>query len=92
MRIILWFFLQDFKNGAFSLAIQFQIPIAPMSFYDCERKFPYFFAYNYFVGSPGKLRANVHDFIETKGMTQEHIPSLKNIRNNRKYNNLIRFK
>jgi 1-acyl-sn-glycerol-3-phosphate acyltransferase len=49
-----------------------------MSFYDCERKFPYFFAYNYFVGSPGKLRANVHDFIETKGLKQGDIPTLKN--------------
>jgi 1-acyl-sn-glycerol-3-phosphate acyltransferase len=70
--------LQDFKNGAFSLSIQFQIPIAPMSFYDCERKFPYFFAYNYFVGSPGKLRANVHNFIDTKGLKQKDIPALKN--------------
>lgn len=69
--------LQDFKDGAFSLAIQFQIPIVPMSFYDCEDKFPYFFAYNYFVGSPGRLRAQVHDFIETKGMTQDDKPSLK---------------
>ncbi len=69
--------LKEFKNGAFSLAIQFQIPIVPMSFYDCERKFPYFFAYNYFVGSPGKLRANVHSFIETKGLTQEDKPQLK---------------
>ena len=49
-----------------------------MSFYDCERKFPYFFAYNYFVGSPGKLRANVHNFIDTKGLTQVDIPTLKN--------------
>ena len=69
--------LQDFKDGAFSLAIQFQIPIVPMSFYDCEDKFPYFFAYNYFVGGPGKLRAQVHNFIETKGMTQDDKSSLK---------------
>ena len=69
--------LKEFKNGAFSLAIQFQIPIVPMSFYDCERKFPYFFAYNYFVGSPGKLRANVHDFITTKGLKQNDKPVLK---------------
>ena len=48
-----------------------------MSFYDCEDKFPYFFAYNYFVGSPGRLRAQVHDFIETKGMTQDDKFTLK---------------
>ncbi len=69
--------LQDFKDGAFSLAIQFQIPIVPVSFYDCERKFPYFFAYNYFVGSPGKLRAQVHNFIETNGLKQKDLSKLK---------------
>ena len=69
--------LDEFKNGAFSLAIQFQIPIVPMTFLDCEKKFPYFFAYNHFVGSPGKLRANVHNFIETKGLNQEDRQMLK---------------
>ena len=69
--------LDEFKNGAFSLAIQFQIPIVPMTFLDCEKKFPYFFAYNHFVGSPGKLRANVHNFIETKGLTQDDKQVLK---------------
>ena len=69
--------LDKFKNGAFSLAIQFQIPIVPITFLDCEKKFPYFFAYNHFYGSPGKLRANVHEFIETKGLNQENRESLK---------------
>ena len=69
--------LDKFKNGAFSLAIQFQIPIVPITFLDCEKKFPYFFAYNHFYGSPGKLRANVHEFIETKGLNQENREFLK---------------
>ena len=69
--------LDKFKNGAFSLAIQFQIPIIPITFLDCEKKFPYFFAYNHFYGSPGKLRANVHEFIETKGLNQENKEFLK---------------
>ena len=69
--------LDKFKNGAFSLAIQFQIPIVPITFLDCEKKFPYFFAYNHFYGSPGKLRANVHEFIETKGLNQENKEVLK---------------
>ena len=69
--------LDKFKNGAFSLAIQFQIPIVPITFLDCEKKFPYFFAYNHFYGSPGKLRANVHEFIETKGLNQEDREFLK---------------
>ncbi len=69
--------LREFKNGAFNLAIQFQIPIVPLSFYDCERRFPYFFAYNYFVGGPGKLRVKFHDFIETKGLKQINRDDLK---------------
>ena len=69
--------LDQFKNGAFSLAVEFQIPIVPMTFLDCEKKFPYFFAYNHFVGSPGALRANVHNFIETKGFTKKDVPALK---------------
>jgi len=69
--------LDKFKNGAFSLAIQFQIPIVPIAFLDCEKKFPYFFAYNHFYGSPGKLRANVHDFIQTNGLTQDDKEELK---------------
>ena len=69
--------LDKFKNGAFSLAIQFQIPIVPITFLDCEKKFPYFFAYNHFYVSPGKLRANVHEFIETKGLNQENKEFLK---------------
>ena len=69
--------LNPFKKGAFKLAIEHQIPIVPMTFLDCEKKFPYFFAYNHFVGSPGKLRANVHNFIETKGLTQEDKQMLK---------------
>ena len=69
--------LDKFKDGAFSLAIQFQIPIVPITFLDCEKKFPYFFAYNHFYGLPGKLRANVHEFIETKGLNQENREFLK---------------
>ncbi len=69
--------LDQFKNGAFSLAVEFQIPIVPMTFLDCEKKFPYFFAYNHFAGGPGALRANVHKFIETKGLTKKDVPDLK---------------
>ena len=48
-----------------------------MSFYDCERRYPYHFSYNYFVGGPGLLRAKVHNHIETKGLNNENMESLK---------------
>jgi 1-acyl-sn-glycerol-3-phosphate acyltransferase len=56
--------LNEFKNGAFRLAIEYQIPIVPMTFYDCKKRF----SYTFFSGSPGTLRVKIHDFIESKGL------------------------
>lgn len=56
--------LDEFKNGAFILAIEHQIPIVPMTFYDCKKRF----SYTFFSGSPGKMRVKIHKFIETKGL------------------------
>lgn len=55
--------LSEFKNGAFILAIEHQIPIVPMTFYDCKKRF----SYTFFSGSPGKMRVKIHKFIKTKG-------------------------
>lgn len=57
--------LDEFKDGAFRLAIEHQIPIVPMTFADNKKRF----SYTFFSGSPGLLRAKVHSFIETKGKT-----------------------
>jgi 1-acyl-sn-glycerol-3-phosphate acyltransferase len=65
--------LSEFKSGAFRLAIEHQIPIAPMTFYDCKKRF----SYTFFSGSPGKLRVKIHDFIETKGFTLKDRELLK---------------
>lgn len=59
--------LDSFKDGAFRLAIDHQIPITPMTFYDTKKRFPYVFL----KGGPGKMRAKVHSFIPTIGMTQD---------------------
>jgi len=56
--------LTDFKNGAFVLAIEHQIPIVPISFYDCKKRF----SYTFFSGGPGKLRVKIHPPIATKNM------------------------
>ncbi len=56
--------LADFKDGAFSLSIEHQIPIVPMSFYDCKKRF----SFTFFSGSPGTLRVKIHPFVETKGL------------------------
>ncbi|RMB63537.1 1-acyl-sn-glycerol-3-phosphate acyltransferase [Dokdonia sinensis] len=65
--------LDTFKDGAFRLAIDHQIPIVPITFYDNKERFPYFF----FKGSPGKMRARVHNFIQTLGLTQDDKRALR---------------
>lgn len=69
--------LAPFKNGVFRFSIHCQIPIVPMSFYDCERRYPYHFSYNHFVGGPGLLRAKVHKHIDTKGLEEKDMENLK---------------
>lgn len=57
--------LDTFKDGAFRLAIEHQIPIIPISFGDNKTRF----SYTFFSGSPGLMRAKIHQVIETKGKT-----------------------
>ena len=56
--------LDEFKDGAFKLAIAHQIPVVPMTFYDNKKRFPF----KFFAGGPGPLRARVHRFFPTDGM------------------------
>ena len=65
--------LDTFKDGAFRLAIDHQIAIVPMVFYDNKKLFPY----SFYTGGPGKMRAKVFPFIPTQGMTQEHKKELR---------------
>ncbi len=65
--------LSEFKNGAFRLAIEHQIPIVPLTFYDCKKRF----SYTFFSGGPGKLRVKVHDFIPTVRLTLKDYQLLK---------------
>ena len=59
--------LDEFKDGAFRLAIEHQIPIVPMSFIDNKKRF----SFTFFSGKPGRMRVKVHPFITTKGLTLE---------------------
>ena len=65
--------LAPFKNGAFRLAIEHQIPIVPMTFYDVKKRF----SWKFFSGWPGKLRVKIHPFIETKGLTLDDMEATK---------------
>lgn len=65
--------LDNFKDGAFRLAIEHQIPIVPMSFKDNKKRFPF----QFFSGSPGKMRAKIHTPISTKGKTLQDKNTIK---------------
>jgi 1-acyl-sn-glycerol-3-phosphate acyltransferase len=55
--------LDTFKDGAFRLALEHQIPIAPISFGDNKERF----SYTFFSGSPGLMRVKMHAHLSTIG-------------------------
>jgi len=59
--------LDGFKDGAFRLAIEHQIPIVPITFADNKKRL----SYTFFSGSPGLMRVKVHHFIKTEGLKVE---------------------
>ena len=65
--------LDEFKDGAFRIAIEHGLPIVPMVFFDNKKRF----SYTFFSGSPGKMRAKIYPVIETKGKTLEDKNELK---------------
>jgi 1-acyl-sn-glycerol-3-phosphate acyltransferase len=68
--------MQPFKNGAFKLAIDLQIPILPVTFMDnyklLEDK-PYFRG----IMRPGVSRIVVHQPIATTGISEDGLEALK---------------
>ncbi len=67
--------LDEFKDGAFRLAVEYQIPIVPISFPDNKKRF----SWQFFSGSPGRMRAVMDPFIATEGYdltAKEDITSL----------------
>ncbi|MEZ4796914.1 MAG: lysophospholipid acyltransferase family protein [Flavobacteriaceae bacterium] len=64
--------LADFKDGAFRLAINHKIPIVPITFYDCKKRF----SYTFFSGGPGLLRVKIHEFLKTDHLKIENTKQL----------------
>ncbi len=65
--------LDTFKDGAFRMAINHKIPVVPMTFLDCKKRFPF----SFYSGSPGLLRVKIHSFFETKDLDENHKISLR---------------
>jgi 1-acyl-sn-glycerol-3-phosphate acyltransferase len=49
--------LNSFKQGAFKIALKYKMPIVPLVFLDCKRKFPWYTTHGY----PGSLRVKILD-------------------------------
>ena len=64
--------LDTFKDGAFRLAINHQIPVVPITFQDNKKRF----SYTFFSGGPGRMRSKIHKFIKTDGLTIAETKSL----------------
>ena len=67
--------LDTFKDGAFRLAIEHSIPVAPITFHDNR----YRLSYNFFstMASPGKMRVKIHKTIPTGLLEMEDRRQLK---------------
>lgn len=65
--------LAEFKSGAFRLGIEHKVPIVPITFFDCKKRF----SYTFFSGSPGKLRVKIHPFILTDKLEMKDRRALK---------------
>ena len=68
--------LDDFKDGAFRLAIEHQIPIVPITFADNKKRF----SYTFFSGSPGLMRVKIHAPVETVGKTIENKKDIREVK------------
>lgn len=65
--------LDEFKDGAFKMAIAHNIPVVPITFYDNKSRFPFTF----FSGSPGIARVKVHSFFKTKELMENQKSELR---------------
>ncbi len=68
--------LDEFKDGAFRLAIEHQIPIVPLTFPDNKKRF----SYTFLSGSPGRMRSRIHHFIQTQGLSAEDKKDIRDTR------------
>jgi 1-acyl-sn-glycerol-3-phosphate acyltransferase len=65
--------LDEFKDGAFRIAIEHQLSILPITFGDVKERF----SFTFFSGSPGKMRVKIHKPIETAGKSLEDKRQIK---------------
>jgi 1-acyl-sn-glycerol-3-phosphate acyltransferase len=65
--------LDRFKDGAFKMAIDHQIPVVPMTFFDSKKRLPFELTH----GGPGRLRAQVHRFVDPPQPDQKDLEAFR---------------
>ena len=65
--------LNPFKKGAFKLALEHELPILPLVFLDCRRKFPWYTTHGY----PGSLRVKALNIIQVKDIKNKKTETLQ---------------
>ncbi len=65
--------LDSFKDGAFRMAIKHNIPIVPITFLDCKKRF----SWTFFSGGPGPLRVKVHKFVDAQILGTEDTSTIR---------------
>lgn len=79
--------LDEFKSGAFNLAIDHKLPIVPLVFGDNKERF----SYTFLSGSPGKMRVKILPFIETKDKAHHDRKDVRDEARTVIYNQLVTF-
>jgi len=67
--------LDDFKDGAFKMAIAHNIPVVPITFYDNKKRFPFTF----YAGGPGPVRVKIHQFFRTENNVEAQKSELREL-------------
>jgi 1-acyl-sn-glycerol-3-phosphate acyltransferase len=79
--------LDEFKDGAFRLAIEHQIPIVPITFADNKKRL----SYTFLSGSPGLMRAKIHQPIPTQGKDLTDRKQIRDATRTVIYHQLLKF-
>ena len=79
--------LDEFKDGAFRLALNHHIPIVPLAFADNKKRF----SYTFFSGSPGIMRVKIHEPIPTQGKEMNDKKEIKDATRTVIYHQLLKF-
>ena len=82
--------LDTFKDGAFRLAVEHQLPIVPLTFPDNKKRL----SYTFYSGSPGLMRVKIHPAITTNNTSSENRSYIREVREKTReviYNQLLAF-